>query len=714
MKPYVFDLETKIGTTVHGPDFRDPNNDFFTVIAGKSPDSIDICHKIDGFNRNLPREREFSDVDLIVGHNLGFDLSYIFHTEQFKEFILRGGKIWCTQVAEYILTAQQHQYSSLAELQLKYLGKKEKLDRISMLYSDKTPNGKKKKSVGADEIMRAKLRCKRVWREYEKYCKLDGSTTLQIFKQQYLKAKRERMLPIIELYQDYLLSLINMSCTGINLDIPQTEKLQTEFALESIEYLKKAQTIIAPAWSDWRLPPFNINSSQHKSAVLFGGTIKNTIRTKVGKYLNGNDKYRNILHEIPVTGFKVPTKYTTPSKADGFYSVDKKAVLPKIKKDAKNPKLLKYINDQLKSSEYDDAGKVIKAFLKYQLDGVLYPNFNNTTVITGRLSSSNPNLQNVTKKTAIGKALHKLFVAPQGWKCVQLDFGQLEIWVSALLSKDQQLIDDLLSGLDMHCMRVSLMEGCDYEYAVKMCKELEDPVWVSKRSAAKTFSYQRAYGAGVAKLVEYTGLSKEAIQDLIKAEEERYPQAATLWRKVGASVNQSKAFSRATDKPRKQKSFKNTYKGFNLLQIFDKSNNVVYNREEVEKIGFWRSITGKRYHFPDTGNWTKEGIKRSVTPTILKNYPMQGTAADIQGATTAALLKLLVKHPDKIKMINEVHDSKWFYIREEYLDRMIGIIRNIVEDVPKIFKERFGVTIPFKFPVDIEVGDNFSEMYSYN
>jgi DNA polymerase I-like protein with 3'-5' exonuclease and polymerase domains len=92
------------------------------------------------------------------------------------------------------------------------------------------------------------------------------------------------------------------------------------------------------------------------------------------------------------------------------------------------------------------------------------------------------------------------------------------------------------------------------------------------------------------------------------------------------------------------------------------------------------------------------------------NYPMQGTAADIQGATTAALLKVLLTKADRIKMINEVHDSKWFYIREDVLEPCLKWLKDIIEDVPKIFLERFGVKVPFKFPVEIEVGDNFGEM----
>jgi len=202
MKPIVYDLETSISKGPHGPDFRDPLNDFYTIIYGATPNNIIVEHDKSGFGRQPSYGfiELLSTSDVIVGHNLGFDLPYIYHTKEVRDFILRGGVIWDTQVAEYILTAQQHQYSSLADLQEKYLGEKKKIDRISSLYS---------KGIGADAIVQRGTKTRRLWNQYEEYCRLDGSTTLQVFKQQYIRAKQEGMLAIVQLYQDYLISLIN-------------------------------------------------------------------------------------------------------------------------------------------------------------------------------------------------------------------------------------------------------------------------------------------------------------------------------------------------------------------------------------------------------------------------------------------------------------------------------------------------------------------------
>lgn len=710
MRPLVFDLETSIGKGPHGPDFRDPGNDFYTIIYGHHPERIVVEHKVEGFGRQLPvgMVQALAHADILLGHNLGFDLSYIWHTKELKDFLLRGGKIWDTQVAEYILTAQQHQYASLAELQEKYLGDKKKVDRISYLYS---------KGIGADIILSKRSKCTKLFSIYEQYCQLDGSTTLHIFKQQYIRAKQENMLPIVELYNDYLLSLVNMSCTGIQLDLVVCEKTLTEFMLKHLEYLDEAQKLIKPLWSNPRLPTFNINSPDHKSAVLFGGEVKNMVRTKLGKYKNGNDKYGMVEHKIWVDGFGVPKVLTQPTKKQGVYVTDA-GVMKGIEERTKNPKLKRYCELQKEAMMYKKAAKTyVEAFINLSVDGILHPNFNNVATTTGRLSSSKPNMQNVSKRNKFGKTLHKLFVAPQGWKCVQIDFSQLEIWVMAWLSGDKLLREHLLTNVDMHCVRLAYYNpDKTYDELYKLCKIDKDPYWDKQRTFAKTVSYQMAYGAMPPKVAESTGLPLETVELIFEKESETYPDTAKLSERVMESIKASATFSVGKNIPSSQKKGihgSRIVRGVELLPIFDKDGKVRYSEQEFRKVGYWASPTGKKYHFLQNGRMFKGNVSKSFVFTQPKNYPMQGSAADIQGATTAALLPLLLKHSDKIKMINEVHDSKWMYVKEEYIDLILPKIRAIIEDVPRIFKERFAIDVPFRFPVDIELGDNFAEMNKF-
>ncbi len=711
MKLLSFDCETSIGTTIHGPTYRDPKNDIFTQIWASNEEWVGVAHAEQGWKRVLYQtiEDELWDTDYLIGHNIGFDLSYIWHNQALKDYILRGGKIWDTQVAEYLLTGQQHAFSSLAELQLKHLGQIEKPTRISLLF---------KKGIGADKIIAAQRRCPKLWDLYNKYCKLDGITPIKIFNHQHSIAKTANMISIIELYNDYLLAIINMTCSGIHVDIKQCEKTLRDFNLKHIELLIQAQEILKKYWDNPKLPEFNMNSPDHKSAVLFGGNIKIIEREQIGVYKNGNPRFKNNEKLLWVDGFRIPSSISSPGKKFGLHSTDNN-VMQKIAAGTKNPQLKKYCELQKQSMMYKKAAKTYcQAFIDRSVGGILYPNFNNTLTTTSRLSSSAPNMQNISKRNEFGKILHSLFISPPGWKCVQIDFSQLEIWVLAFLSGDGLLTKHLLDGIDLHTVRLQYYNpDMSYEELYKLAKVDKDPYWDKQRTYAKTVSYQMAYGAQPKKVVESTGLDMEIVETIFKKEAETYVDAANFGNIVRKEVENSVDYSRANNIPAIQKKGKDGSRilgNVELLPIFDKQGNITYTNQEIRCSGYYISPTNKRYHFLDSGRIFKGHLSRSFSFTQPKNYPMQGTAADVQGATTAELLKALLTKGDRIRMINEVHDSKWFYVREDVLGPCIKWLKETIEDVPKIFKRRFDLDVPFKFPVDIEVGDDFGHMEKYD
>lgn len=626
--------------------------------------------------------------------------------------IRHGGQVQVTgncQVAEYLLTGQQHAFSSLAELQLKYLNEVEKPSRISALY---------KKGVGADKIVAARDRCKRMFALYEYYCHTDGSTPLKIYELQKVRAEKEGMMPIIELYNDYLLALINMEVTGIQVDIKRCEKTLQEFNLKHLEYLEMAQNVVKEFWTDPRLPEFNINSPDHKSAILFGGDIKIVERECIGQYKNGKDKYKNVEKLVHISGFRVPASISSASKKLGLYCTDD-GTMQKIAAKTTNPKLKQYCEYQKQSMMYKKAAKTYcQAFIDRSVGGVLHPNFNNTLTATGRLSSSNPNLQNVSKRNQFGKDLHSLFVAPPGWKCVQIDFAQLEIWVLAMLSGDKLLTQHLLDGTDLHVVRLGYYnEDKTYDELYKLCKIDGDEYWNKQRTYAKTVSYQMAYGAMPKKVAESTGLDIGIVEKIFEKEKETYADAANFGVSVREGLEHNMHLSLASNIPASQKRGKDGARisnGIELLPIFDKSEEIVYNEQYKRKVGYYVSPTGKKYHFLNSGRSFHGNVSESFSFTQPKNFPMQGTASDVQACSTTALLKALLGKGDRIKMINEIHDSKWLYVREDVLKPCLKWLKDTIEDVPKIFKERFGLDVPFKFPVDIEIGGDFGHMEKYD
>lgn len=183
MYPLGFDLESSLGDKkLFGPSAKDPNNDFYTIQWGTNPDNVQVVHNMQGFKRQPPKKflEELNKATILIGHNIAFDIGYIWHLPEWKDFMKRGGEIWCTAQAEYLMSGQRHKFPSLAELQQIYLGKIIKEDRISYCF---------KKGIGADQILSARERCPRLFNLYEKYARDDVVTTLRIFKQQWLKAK---------------------------------------------------------------------------------------------------------------------------------------------------------------------------------------------------------------------------------------------------------------------------------------------------------------------------------------------------------------------------------------------------------------------------------------------------------------------------------------------------------------------------------------------
>jgi DNA polymerase I-like protein with 3'-5' exonuclease and polymerase domains len=594
MRVLAYDSETSISKTIHGPTFRCKDNDLYTQIWASRPDDVTVVHQLDGFKRTL--QPSLDGIDVIVGHNISFDLCYVWEDKKLQDFLLRGGRIWDCQLAEYILTAQQHTTASLVELQEKYLGEKEKPSRISALF---------KKRIGADKILAARTRCPRLFKLYDYYCHTDGSTPLKIFKAQYIRAKQQNMLPIVQLYNDYLLSIINMTCTGVSIDVTGAEKLLKEYTIKHLEYLKEAQDILKSVWTDERLPEFNINSPDHKSAVLFGGKIKVVETVDAGFYKNGNPKTKKQEIYLHVPGYGLNTQLTRPAKKEGMYSTDDK-VLSAIKTHPNTPEqVLKYCELQELSMKYKKAAKTYcQAFIERSNEkGVLYPNFNNTITPTGRITSSEPNLQNIPSKGDLAKDLMGLLVAPPRWVCVAADFSQLEKWIQCLVSEDKELQNALESGTCLHCMTLSKIEGKDYAWVYQKAKVEQDPVWDKKRTMIKPVGFLMDYGGMPQRVAKETGMDLAEVEEIYRIDKDMYPDKHAFFeQKLPKAVANSSTFSRACNiaaSKRKGKEGVQVFGKVELLPIFDKMGNVNYTKQEFRRVGYWQTNYGKKYHFTD-------------------------------------------------------------------------------------------------------------------
>jgi DNA polymerase-1 len=286
--------------------------------------------------------------------------------------------------------------------------------------------------------------------------------------------------------------------------------------------------------------------------------------------------------------------------------------------------------------------------------GRVHTSYNQTVTATGRLSSSNPNLQNIPTRTELGQRTRQAFIAEPGYKIVSADYSQIELRVIASLANDPIMIKAFESGEDIHTKTASEIWG------VK-----PNEVKPEMRRAAKTINFGVTYGMGPRGLSESAGISLDEAQEFIEKYFELY--------------NGVKSFLDET---------------------------VIKARET----GYVETLFGRRRYLPEINSGVPR--VRNSAERMAINMPVQGTAADL---IKMAMIRLNTRintnsdesarmHESPIKMTMQVHDELVFEIKEDFLDEAIKMIKNEMENVYKL-------KAPIK--VDIEIGDNWGKLDKY-
>lgn len=334
------------------------------------------------------------------------------------------------------------------------------------------------------------------------------------------------------------------------------------------------------------------------------------------------------------------------------------------------------------------------------VDHMLHHKLNHSSTVTSRLTSNDPNLQNLPRgdKSEV-KAMFVSRFGPDG-VMVEADYSQLEVVVQGVLSGDKNLCEDLRNKIDFHCKRVSAAEGITYEEALFWCKNEdyeEHALWKKKRTKAKNFSFQRAYGAGADAIAAATGMSKEEVEKLIVAEEAMYPGVVKFNQLVEKMVNASAIPFQApaedgTVGPDGKPIWKN------------------YRRGE------WFSPTRTRYTWRshDAPKFMRSrGVMDTFSPPELKNYPVQGTGGEFVQAILGLLWRHFVSNGNyggKAFLVNTVHDCVWVDCHRDVLDAVAADMKRIMESIPEFYNARYDMKITVPFPVEVECGPNMNNM----
>lgn len=466
-------------------------------------------------------------IKMIVAHNAKFDMTWVWEDPEFKQWLKAGGKVWCTQYAEYILTGQQAQWNSLDQCAVKYGGTL-KNDEIKAFWEA---------GIDTTEIPKDMLL---------DYLDDDLCNTEIVYKAQVARAKQLGMLNTLHTHMEGLLALTEMEFNGLFVDteLAEIHKESLHQRLDAVisqleEYIPKD----LPEEVVW-----NWGSKDHLSALLFGGEIKYKRRVhkqdpETGEYLytkvkedwyllDGEpvdpktikdtsklDRYKSgvkagklktkkvdvqgepktVLEDFTfyLEGFTQPLdKWAT--KKEGVFKTDYDVLVELKSEGVRVAELMlewRKIDKDLGTyySRYDPTKKQDVGMLTMvQPDGFIHHGLNNVATVTGRLSSSNPNLQNIPRGDK--SQVKELFISrfgDDGYVC-ESDFSQLEVVIQGWLTGDKNLINDINSGVDFHVKRLATKLGESYEEVFHKAKVAKDVEYVQGRQDSKEFSFQRA------------------------------------------------------------------------------------------------------------------------------------------------------------------------------------------------------------------------------
>jgi DNA polymerase-1 len=258
--------------------------------------------------------------------------------------------------------------------------------------------------------------------------------------------------------------------------------------------------------------------------------------------------------------------------------------------------------------------------------GRIHTSYQQAVAATGRLSSIDPNLQNIPIRTAEGRRIRQAFVAPKGYKLLAADYSQIELRIMAHLAKDEGLLHAFRNDLDVHRATAAEVFGV----------ELAD-VTTDQRRSAKAINFGLIYGMSAFGLAKQIGVDRKQSQAYIDRYFARYP---------------------------------------GVLQYMERT------RAQAAEQGYVETIFGRRLYLPDI-NAKNPALRKGAERTAI-NAPMQGTAADIIKKAMVAVDNWLTASGLDAKVILQVHDELVLEVREDLVDQVREEIRTHMSNAAKL------------------------------
>lgn len=454
-------------------------------------------------------------------------------------------------------------------------------------------------------------------------------------------------------------------------------------------------------------------------AVRFaGGSRKGEVKTKQVT-VDDLDKPKSRIEDLQYTfdGFTAPVpewegKDKETGKGTGVYSLDadnmatltENTDVPFLKTLGQVVKMTKDLGTYFITT--DEKGNEKGMLTLVQLDSIIHHMLNHTSTVTARFSSSNPNLQNIPKGQ--NSRVKEVFQSRFGEDgiIIQSDFSSLEVYVQAILTRAKQLIEDLKAKMDMHVVRLAAKEGKSYDEVLELCKPKdkskegtpEHKEWDYKRTKAKIFSFQRAYGAGVKKISASTGMPEEDVQALADAEDARYPEIGEYFTNKAVEIQKNRI---PTGDMREHPEIKGL-----MVQLGK---------------GYSSTPDGKRYSYreypaPKYIIERKGGKRATFMPTEIKNYEVQGGGGE--WAKAAAYLSIRgfysLKNFDGLALlVNQVHDAEYADAHKKVAIKAAALLHVSMEEASTFMEWWFKWPLPLPVPSDTTWGTSMAEEKSF-
>ncbi len=414
--------------------------------------------------------------------------------------------------------------------------------------------------------------------------------------------QREQTALFRDLEMPLLPVLVDMEMTGVKLDVAWLEILSAELAARLADL---EQDVYRHAGTE-----FNINSTQQLSDVLFkrlGLPARGISKTKSGHYSTRAGVLEDLQGAHPI--------------------VDAILAHRELSK--------------LKSTYVDALPQLVNPHT-----GRVHTSYNQTGTVTGRLSSSNPNLQNIPIRSPEGRRVRRAFVAEDGWRLIGADYSQVELRVMAHVSGDEGLIGAFERDEDIHATTAAAVYGVPL-----------DEVSYEQRRIAKAVNFGLIYGQSAFGLSKQVGISVEEADAFIKRYFERFPRVRAYMEQV---------------------------------------------QREVAERGYVDTLLNRRRFFPELAPGSNLPVQqRQAAQRMAINTPIQGSAADIIKLAMLRTHRMLKESGLRTRMILQVHDELVLEAPEDEQERAIALLREAMG-------QAFELIVPLK--VDVEVGTNWEEM----